>query len=250
VSARPTLVWRPGCASCRASKEFLTAHGVEFESVNPIEAAGAARWEQLGRPRIPSLVLNGRTTAIYHVSQIAALVGLATGASATALQLAWDLAAILEAWSAQLGEIGWELIKAPTPSRGRSVRNLTVNVHEPVHEMTVAWEGGVFTWDTDRDEARARGLTDAGSVRSYAESRTAGWITFLMDVGDALGRDERLVQAGGETLSFTALLDAQRFHAAFHYRQLRTFLEQRDAAPTTALDLAQLDGLHLPDVVF
>ncbi len=250
MSARPTLVWRPGCASCRASKEFLTAHGVEFESVNPIEAAGAARWEQLGRPRIPSLVLNGRTTAIYHVSQIAALVGLATGASATALQLAWDLAAILEAWSGQLGGIGWELIEAPTPSRGRSVRNLTVNVHEPVHEMTVAWEGGVFTWDTDSDETRARGLTDAASVRAYAESRTAGWITFLMDVGDALGRDERLVQAGGETLSFTALLDAQRFHAAFHYRQLRTFLEQRDAAPATALDLAQLGGLHLPDVVF
>jgi glutaredoxin len=250
VSARPTLVWRPGCASCRASKEFLTLNGVEFESVNPTEPTGAARWEQLGRPRVPSLVLEGRTTAIYHVSQIAALVGLATRGSATALRLAWDLAAILEAWSEQLDGIGWELMQASTPSRGRTVRNLTVNVHEPVHEMTVAWEGGVFTWDTDADEVRARALTDASSVRSYAQLRTAGWITFLMDVGDELGREERHVQAGGETLSFTDLLDAQRFHAAFHYRQLRTFLEQRDAAPATALDLAQLDGLRLPDVVF
>lgn len=104
---------------------------------------------------------------------------------------------------------------APTPSRGRSVRNLTVNVHEPIHEMTVAWERGVFTWDTDLDEARAGELKDANAVRSYAELRTAGWITFLMEIGDELGRRERRVQAGEETLSFTALLDAQRFHAAF-----------------------------------
>ena len=138
----PTLVWRPGCASCRAAREFLTINSVEFESVNPVEVDGQARWEQLGRPRIPSLVVDGRTTAIYHVSQVASLLGMTAAASAESVRLAWDLAAVLEAWSDQLATIDFQTMIAPTPSRGRTIRNLTVNVHEPIHELTIAWGAG------------------------------------------------------------------------------------------------------------
>jgi hypothetical protein len=139
---------------------------------------------------------------------------------------------------------------APSPSRGRSIRNLTVNVHEPVHEMTVAWEHGTFTWDTDRDEPRAGRLEDAPAVRSYAEVKTAEWIMFLTDLGDDLERRGPEVQAGAERLSFDALLDAQRFHAAFHYRQLTTFLSGRGEAGPPPLGLDRLDGLRLPETVF
>ena len=250
MSAAPTLVWRPGCASCRAAKEFLTTNGVEFESVNPVEVDGQARWEQLGRPRIPSLVVDGHTTAIYHVSQVASLLGMTPASSAESVRLAWDLAAVLEAWSDQLAAIDFETMIAPTPSRGRTIRNLTVNVHEPVHEMTVAWEHGTFTWDTDRDEGRADRLEDEQAVRSYAEAKTAEWIMFLTDLGDELGRRRADVQAGAERLSFDALLDAQRFHAAFHYRQLTTSLAQRGEAGPPPLQLDRLDGLRLPETVF
>jgi hypothetical protein len=245
-----TLVWRPGCASCAATKEFLTVNEVPFESVNPVEAEGAARWEALGSPRIPSIVHGGRTTAIYHVSQVAALLGLAPSEGHEPLRLAWDLTAVLEAWSDQLAAIGWDLIASATPSRGRSVRNLTVNVHEPVHEMTVAWESGVFSWDTDQDERLAGGLEDAERVRAYAQSRTAGWIAFLIGLDGELGRRDPQVQAGEETLAFSALLDAQRFHAAFHYRQLRTFIAEQGMPPEGSLDLRALEGLRLPRAVF
>jgi glutaredoxin len=250
MTAAVTLVWRPGCASCAAAKEFLTVNGVAFESVNPVEAAGAARWEELGRPRIPSIVLDGATTAIYHVSQVAGLLGMTPSEGGEVTRLAWDLAAVLEAWSAELAAIDWELMVSATPSRGRSVRNLTVNVHEPVHEMTVAWEGGVFTWDTDQDERRASELRDVSEVRAYAESRIAGWITFLIDLGDGIMVRDPLIGAGDETVRFSSLLDAQRFHAAFHYRQLRAFLAERGAAPEQSLDLERLPGLRLPEAVF
>jgi hypothetical protein len=246
-----TLVWRPGCASCAAAKEFLTVHDVPFESVNPVEADGQARWLELGSPRIPSLVLDGHTTAIYHTSQVASLLGLAAAGSGEAPRLAWDLAVIVEAWSDELSAIvDWEVIAAPTPSRGRSVRNLTVNVHEPLYLMELAFETGAFSWDTDQDERLAGDLTDADAVRAYAQARTAGWISFLMEHGEDLGSADRSVAAGDETLRFSALLDAQRFHAAFHYRQLRTFLDSRGAADGGALDLARFEGLRLPDAVF
>jgi len=244
------LVWRPGCASCAAAKEFLTVNGVPFESVNPVEPEGAARWAALGSPRIPSLVLDGQTTAIYHPSQVAVLLGLTPAGRGEALRLAWDLAQIAESWSEELAGLPWELLIAPTPSRGRTIRNLTVNVHEPLALMSEAWTSGSFAWDTDQDERRAAELADADAVRSYAERRTAEWIAFLTDVGDALGSSDPVVQAGGETIAFSTLLDAQRFHAAFHHRQIRTFLESRDAARTPALDLARYVGLRLPDAVY
>ncbi len=250
MSATRTLVWRPGCASCRAAEEFLTSNGLEFESVNPVEVDGQARWEQLGRPRIPSLVIDGHTTAIYHVSQVASLVGMTPGESAEAVRLAWDLAAVLEAWSDQLAAIGWETMIAPTPSRGRSIRNLTVNVHEPVHEMTVAWEHGTFTWDTDRDEARAGRLEDAPAVRSYAEAKTAEWIMFLTDLGDELGRRGRRCRAGTGAVVVRRAARRSRFHAAFHYRRLTTFLAERGEAGPPPLGLDRLDGLRLPETVF
>jgi glutaredoxin len=244
------LVWRPGCASCAAAKEFLTVNGIAFESVNPVEDEGAARWAALGSPRIPSLVLGGRTTAIYHTSQVAALLGLTPAGRGEAVRLAWDLAAIAEAWSEQIAQLSFELLTAPTPSRGRTVRNLTVNVHEPLALMAEAWESGLFVWDTDLDEGLAAALGDAGAVRAYAEVRTAGWIGFLMDLGDELGRADPELRAGSEPIAFSTLLDAQRFHAAFHYRQIRTFLEAATAAPGGALDLARLEGLRLPQAVF
>jgi len=245
-----TLVWRPGCASCAAAKEFLTVHGVPFESVNPVESDGAARWRELGSPRIPSLVLGGHTTAIYHTSQVAALLGLVPAGRGEAARLAWDLAAIAEAWSEQIAGLSHDLLTAPTPSRGRSVCNLTVNVHEPLALMADAWETGTFTWDTDLDGGKAAQLADADAVRRYAEARTAGWIVFLSDAGDDLAERDPAVRAGGETISFSTLLDAQRFHAAFHYRQIRTFLEQAGAASGAALDLSRFEGLRLPAAVF
>jgi glutaredoxin len=248
--SEPTLIWRPGCASCRAAKDFLERNHIEFESVNPVESAGAERWAELGRPRIPSIVLDGSTTAIYHVSQVAALLGMTPPQGAEAARLAWDLAAVLEAWSDQLEAIGWELMTAATPSRGRTLANLTVNVHEPIHQLTVAWESGVFTWDTDLDEERASAFTDAGELRAYALSRAAGWITFLSDLGDGIADRDPAIRAGDETVRFSSLLDSQRFHAAFHYRQLRTFLAQRQSAPADQFDLDRLVDLRLPEAVF
>jgi len=245
-----TLVWRPGCASCAAAKEFLTVHGIPFESVNPVEAEGAARWSALGSPRIPSLVLDGATTALYHTSQLASLLGLAAAGRGEALRLAWDLSAVLDAWSDLLATLDFDLMNAPTPSRGRSIRNLTVNVHVPLAEMAAAWETGVFTWDTDEDERIAAELGDADAVRAFAQARSAAWIAFLMDVGDELGQGERDVRAGEEELDFSALLDAQRFHAAFHYRQIATFLHASGAPAGPAFDLSRLEGLRLPSTVY
>ena len=51
-------------------------------------------------------------------------------------------------------------------------------------------------------------------------------------------------------LSWHDLLDHQRWHAAFHYRQLVEFLDRERIDRPPALPLSLLDGLELPDDVF
>ena len=80
----------------------------------------------------------------------------------------WDIAAILRAWCDHLQEAGFELVLEPTPSRGRTLRNLTVNVFHPLELLAGAGETGRFDWDPDLDEERERRLADAPALNAYA----------------------------------------------------------------------------------
>jgi hypothetical protein len=51
-------------------------------------------------------------------------------------------------------------------------------------------------------------------------------------------------------VTYANLLDSQRWHAAFHYRQLLAFLGGRGYDLTRALSLETLGGLSLPGEVF
>jgi arsenate reductase-like glutaredoxin family protein len=34
IAERVRVFWQPGCTSCLRTKEFLTRHGVDYESIN------------------------------------------------------------------------------------------------------------------------------------------------------------------------------------------------------------------------
>jgi hypothetical protein len=50
-------------------------------------------------------------------------------------------------------------------------------------------------------------------------------------------------------LTWVGLLEAQRLHAAQHYRQATTFIASQ-GQPVPDLDLARLHGLELPQAVY
>ena len=51
-------------------------------------------------------------------------------------------------------------------------------------------------------------------------------------------------------MKYAELLDSQRWHAAFHYRQLLAVLAERGHDLTRALSLESLGRLNLPEEVF
>ncbi len=106
-------------------------------------ADGLQRWEAAGRPAVPALAVDDAVTTILHRSQIGALLGLETPDEGEVAALARDCGALLDAWTEHLGGLPFALLVAPTPSRGRSIRNLTVNVFHPFELLPGAPATGV-----------------------------------------------------------------------------------------------------------
>ena len=191
-----------------------------------------------------------------HPSQIASLLGLAggsggVGADGDGLRLAWDLSAILDAWVDHLRLLDWETICAPTPSRGRTLRNLTCNTFHPITLLPGAAEHGVFLWNPDDDATREAALADTPAAVAYAATIATDFQGWLLGAEGLLaGAGSRPVKTLRGDLDMATLLVAQRWHAAFHYRQLKVFLASRGSELPGSFRIKALADLELPQEVF
>jgi len=218
--------------------------------VNIGETGGTERWVAAGRPVVPSLPVAGVASPILHVSQLASLLALEAPARLEVSRLAWDASAVLDAWLQLIRPLEFETLIAPTPSRGRSLRNLTVNVFHPFELLPVAFEEGRFEWDPTGDDEREAPLRSGDAVVGYANDRHLAWREWLLErEDDLLARDPQVASPRG-SLTYADLLASQRWHAAFHYRQLLAFLESRGHDVSGAWSLATMRDLELPPEIF
>jgi hypothetical protein len=201
--------------------------------------AGERRWNDAGRPVVPALVVDGRTVPVLHVSQIAEALGLPPPPGGAPAREGAEAAALLALWIERLRGQPWEALLEPTPARGRTVRNLTVNVFHPFELLPTAWRDGAFPWHPEQDAVRERRLPDHDALLSYARSALATWQAFLDE--DAVGDSDPLVDSPRGPVRFSTLVGFQRWHAAYHYRQVVHVLGG---------ELPALDGLVLPREVF
>jgi hypothetical protein len=225
--------------------EFLGERGVRFEALNIGDrAAGERRWREAGRPLVPSLVVGEKVVPVLHVSQIAEALGLSPPPSGHPLRDGRDAAIVLGAWLSDLEIADWDLLLTPSRSRGRSLRNLTVNVFHPFELLPAAWTTGEFDWQPEQDDARETHLTNHSSLVRFAEPAATAWSRFLDEHGREIETHDPLVSSPRGRVPFSALLSFQRWHVAYHYRQLAATLE----VEPTILD--RLDDLELPAEVF
>jgi len=199
---------------------------------------------------VPSLLLDGIVTPILHVSQLASMLGLDLPAQLDASRLAWDASSILEGWLAAIGPLDLEMLTRPTPSRDRSLRKLTVNVFHPFELLPGAFDDGWFDWDPAADEARETQLGDQQAVVAYAAHRHLAWRDWLLEREEELATRDPVVDSPRGQLTFRNLLASQRFHAAFHYRQLIAVLERQAHDLSGLFMLSSIADLDLPQEVF
>jgi hypothetical protein len=200
---------------------------------------------------IPSLLVGGRTFPIMHPSQIASLLDLpGTEPGVDSLRLGWDAVSILDDWGELLPQASWASLVAPTPSRGRSVRNLTVNTFRPFELLVEAWRSHTFRWYTgEADAERERPLVDREKLVGFARGIQYCWEDFLMESGEELGEDPEIESNRG-TVPYSVILRSQKWHAAFHHRQIVAFLRSEGVALDGALDVEAFEDLELPREVY
>jgi len=189
-------------------------------------------------------------TPILHRSQLASLLGLPAAEEPDAVSTAWDCALILDAWVDGIHDLDLDGLLTPTRSRGRTLRNLTVNVFHPFELVPRALTEAVFPWDPDGDDAREAALASADAIGAYASDIAAAWRAFLVASGDRLEGELPAVDSPRGAIGFCELLAQQRWHAAFHYRQLVAHRAESGRPLARPLAVEGMAGLDLPADVF
>lgn len=222
------------------------------------------RWLAAGSPPVPTLVIDGAAHVLQHPSQAGTLLGLETPPGLRdAWQVGWDVDAIVEAWLELVTATPWEALLEPLPRLRRTSLALSVDTMIGIAALPDAFTSGWFHWPGD---ART-GQTGDKAVVAYEEaivSEIAGradllafvrpvadrWRAFLLGHDDALRSEpDRPVRAPRGGLPWVSLLEAQRLHAAQHYRQATTFIRSLGHA-VPGLELAHLHCLQLPRVIY
>ena len=179
---------------------------------------------------------------MLHVSQLADALALPWQAPLPPTVLAADTVMLLAAWVGAIAPLDLDRLLTPTPSRGRSLRNLTVNVCHPFGLLPDAWASGRFPWFPEQDGEREAPLTTIDDIVGYAVEIDREWRAFVAATGDELDASDPVVTTPRGATSYSVVLDTQRWHAAYHLRQLEHVLGCHVTPP--------LDELALPADVF
>lgn len=226
---------------------------MEFESLNAIDGGeGERRYIEAGSPIIPTLLVDGRSFPVLHPVQMASVLDIPrTEGFPDTLRMAWDTVTILENWVEVLPQTTWELVLKPTPSRGRSIRNLTVNTFRPYELLREAWHTRRFDWYTGEEDAKQENrIDDLEGLEDYARSVLRSWEEFITSVGEELMVEDPLIASNRGDAPFSVVLGAQRWHTAFHHRQLLDFLRTECVNPRSVLDVEGFKDLALPEEVY
>jgi hypothetical protein len=164
--------------------------------------------------------------------------------------VAWDTVTILSSWTDNLLSIPWETALQPTLSRGRTIRNLTVNTFHPFELLPAAFETGRFEWYPERDDEREQSINDSTQMHEYASSILAGWELFLYEHSAVLGEPGHAVSGPRGDLTYAALLESQRWHAAWHHRQVNDHCRRQGLDTLSQLPASLVEDVDLPDYIY
>jgi hypothetical protein len=217
------------------------------------------RWLADGSPPVPTLVADGVAHVLQHPSQAALLLGLETApALRDAWQVAWDIDSLAGAWVEVAAETPWAALLKPGPVLRRTALALTVDALVGIAALTEALATGWFHWPGNPvtgELGDATVVAYEASIVATIETRedllafarpvASAWREAIVAREDELRREpDRPMRAPRGDLTLVELIEAQRLHAAQHYRQATASLD------VPKLDLGTLYGLRLPEEIY
>jgi hypothetical protein len=155
---------------------------------------------------------------------------------------------VLEAVERAVRQVPDAHLDTPTPNRGRDLRELAFNIHDPIGRMREALDSGAFLWATESDFDRSRHFQSAAELADFCRDTRLNWLERAVAVDEEAASEFVRTSRGG--LTQQQVLEAQAGHAAQHLRQVYVFLRDIGLEPRQELTRGQMTPIVLGDMVF
>jgi hypothetical protein len=222
------------------------------------------RWLAAGSPPVPTLVVDGEAHVLQHPAQAAVLLGLETPpALRDAVRVAWDLDEIAQALVELASTTPWEALEEPVPGYGRTPLALAVDIAHGIGRLPDAFTSGWFHWPGNPrtgetgdaalvtyEASIVAGIDERDDLVAFVRPVAEAWRSFVAEEQSVFGDEPaRPVRTPRGELTWVDLLEAQRLHAAQHYRQAAAGLVAGGHEPPP-LDFDAMYGLRLPAAIY
>ncbi|MEK9775605.1 MAG: DinB family protein [Quisquiliibacterium sp.] len=248
TAERVSVFWQPGCTSCLRTKEFLTRHGVDYESVNVHgNEAGMSALRALGARSVPVVSRGREFVYAQSIADVIRFLNLDVHPQdkLSPQQLINKLVLVVAAAMRYVSQIPAAQLDKPFRNRNRPIRMLAHHVFRiPEGFLESMRDGKELTYERIMEPPEEGLRTPQDLVRYGARVRAAmqsWWQEYpAKDCAETMdtyfGR-----QSVHEVLERTA------WHPAQHTRQLMLLLDELGIEPDGRLTAAELAGLPLPD---
>lgn len=248
TAERVRVFWQPGCTSCLRTKEFLTRHGVDYESINVHgNAAAMAELARLGARSVPIVARGERFVFAQTIGDVIGFLGLKVKPQAPLAPeaLMAKLELVLTAAARYIRQIPEGELDKPFRNRNRPIRALAYHVFRIVEGFLESMDDGrELTYERImRDTPPARATAEA--IARYGEQVLARAKAWWAAYADKTCQRPMATYFGEHPVHL--VLERTVWHPAQHTRQLMLVLESLGLAPQEPLGAADLAGLPLPE---
>lgn len=247
MSAALKVYWRPGCSSCVKVKEFLSAQGVPYESID-VSARPEAMNEllQMGVKTVPVVARGADYVFAQALEDVSRFVGKDVKFERLApeeLMRKW-LHVLRAAQRHALQIPAAQLHERATPGRDRSIRTLAYHVYQIPDAFLQAVQDGVQNLTAVYDVPPPKDVTAVEHIAQYGARMTKKLEAWWNALPDKSCRQTVKTYYGERPLH--ELLERCTWHSAQHARQIVAVLERLGAKPDKPLTAADYAGLPMP----
>lgn len=244
------VYWQPGCTSCLRTKEFLTRHGIAFESRNVLASEEAyAELSRFGLRQVPIVTRAEKWANGQVLADVARLVGI-SGLNSVLLPVAdmrRRLDDILAATERQCAQLPDDQLATQLPNRPRSYADLVYHTFNIADAFLEERAGIPLTFDSyNRDPAPGAGKDDLIAYGRDVRQRVTAWFSANAATVDWNTRAD--VYYGDQTLH--QFLERTTWHSGQHARQMAWVLEGLGITPDRPLGRETFEGLPMPEKVW
>ena len=244
------VFWQPGCSSCLKAKEFLTRHGVAFDSINVLaNEEGMEALHALGARSVPVVSRGQDFVFAQSLSALADFIDVKRDTPVLPVpDLVGRIDRVLTVAQSHARQLPKETLGTVLPGRDRTYLDLAYHIPVIVEAFLIAARGGTLTFDLFERRPPAEIQTGAAVAEFGIIIRNA-FHTWWQDTAQGVQLPQSLKTYYGNQ-SVEDLLERTAWHAAQHTRQLEAVLDNLAIQFDDRLTEQDLDGLPLPDHVY